>query len=84
MMCETALGVLGASLQDWLTWTVKDYVLAVKGYQIRRKEEWEMVRWISYYSLVGIVGSDKANIWLPGDDAPSYKNKQKAKFKWRK
>jgi hypothetical protein len=84
-MCGVALGVLGVPLSDFLTWEIDDYVMALKEYRRAKDEEWEMVRWTGYYSLISFNGSDKVNpkdVWLPIDPIPTFNDKKKAK--WRK
>lgn len=84
-MVKVALGVLGVPLLDFLQWTVNDYFLAITGYQIKRKDQWEMVRMQSYYSLVAMQGSKGItydDIRVPTDEKESYKDKKRVK--WRK
>lgn len=84
-MWRVASGVLGASLVDFLTWTIKDYQLALEGYKIRQREEWERARMISYYSVVAMQGSKNirySDIKTPLDDKETSKGKKRAK--WRK
>lgn len=83
-MLRTGLGVLGLPLSEFERYTINDYVLAVSGYREKRKEEWEMVRTVSYYSLVAMQGSKikPDMVSVPGD--PPLRVKDKRKAKWRK
>lgn len=85
LLFQIGLGVLGASLGDFLMWDIDDFVNAFKGYKTKEANEWEKVRMISYYTLISFNGSDKIDIdmvRMPGDPPPSYKNKKKAKMRW--
>jgi hypothetical protein len=84
-MIGVALGQVGASLQDVLTWDCDDFVNAVKYYRLKQREEWERVRWIGYYSVVGMVGSEKVTIdkiKLPIDEPETAEGKKRVK--WQK
>jgi len=81
-MVKVAIGVLGVSLSDLLTWTIYDYKLACEGYELKQQQEWEKIRTISYYSLVSINGSKGINykdVHIPTD-----KQEEKKRIKWRK
>jgi hypothetical protein len=85
-MWRVASGVIGASLTDFLTWTVKDYQLAVEGYKIKQREEWEKARMISYYSVIAMQGSAKikySDIKTPIDEQESAKGKKRVKWQKR-
>jgi hypothetical protein len=82
-MIGVALGQLGASLQDFLTWECDDYVNAVKFYRLQQKENWEQVRWNAYYSLISFNGSDKIklkDITIPTDEQETAEDKKRAKW----
>jgi hypothetical protein len=84
-MWRVASGVIGASLTDFLTWTVKDYQLAVEGYKMRQRDEWERARFVSYYSVVAMQGSKNIkyqDIKTPFDEQDTAKDKKRVK--WRK
>lgn len=85
-MCKVALGVLGASLLDFRLWSVNQFYLAYQGYKDKRKEDWEMTRTLSYYSMIAFRGSNDwtyENTVIPIDKmSNTYKDKKRAK--WRK
>ena len=87
MMFQVGVGILGASLTDFLTWDIDDFVNAFKGHKVKERNEWEKVRISSYYTLVAFNGSDKIDMSLvrmPFDPPATFKEKPKAKFRWLK
>lgn len=84
-MCKVALGVLGVPLSDFLLWTVKDYLLAVDGYNKKERSEWLKVQTMCYYSVVSFQGSKGISfddIATPFNEKKDYRDKKRAK--WRK
>ena len=78
------MGQIGASLTDLLQWECDDYVNAVIFHRLKQDESWEMVRWLSYYSVVAMNGSKITikDIAMPTD---SFKESEPIKkAKWRK
>jgi hypothetical protein len=85
-MCRVALGCIGACLSDFLTWTVRDYQLAVEGYEIKQRQEWERARMVSYYSVIAMQGSKEikySDIKTPIDEKDSAKGKKRVKWQKR-
>ena len=53
---EVALGVLQLSLDEFFKLRPREFFLAIKGYNHKRRESWEMVRMLSYYSAAPMAG----------------------------
>lgn len=65
---EIACGMLGYTPQIFWDITPRELQNAIEGYRKKQNEEWERVRWSSFYSVVPWVkGFKPEKVWLPID-----------------
>jgi hypothetical protein len=67
---EIGLGVLAISLSEFMLMTPYELECAYLGYRNRKEEDWEMVRYSSYYSMILHAKKDSLelkDVFIPSD-----------------